>query len=113
MAPMNCVFCDIIRRQKPARVFFEDETTIVFADIMPKADIHLLICPKEHYTDILNLPDNLALAMVNTARIVARELGLTDNFQLKLHNGAKAGQIIPHIHFHFLSNGRTDRLKYK
>nr|MBN2278227.1 HIT domain-containing protein [candidate division Zixibacteria bacterium] len=110
---MKCPFCEIIEKKKPARVFFEDETVIVFADIFPKAEIHLLVCPRIHYERLAELPENLLLRLLDTIKTIAAQLGLENNFRLVLNNGAAAGQIIEHIHFHFLSNAGGVKLKFK
>jgi len=112
-AAMSCTFCQIIKGEKPARIYSEDEKIIVFADILPRAAVHLLICPKEHHISLLELPDDLLTAMMETARRIARELKLESNFRLILNNGAAAGQIIPHIHFHFMSNAGGVDIEYK
>lgn len=104
LAAMNCIFCQIVNRQKQAKVYFEDEEIIVFADILPKAEIHLLVLPKAHYPDLQDIPDDLLLKLFVRIRAMAAELGIEDNYRLQLNNGPKSGQIIPHIHFHFLSN---------
>ena len=109
---MSCIFCQIIDREKPARIYYENEFTIVFADILPRAPIHLLVCPKEHHKKIYNLPDNILVQLVKTIGITAEKLKLEDNFRLQLNNGALAGQIVDHLHFHFLSRGSTENLKY-
>lgn len=97
----------------PAKIFFEDTEIIVFADFNPRALVHLLITPKLHCTKIMDLPDNLTLKIFETVRTITKELGLYDNFKLVLHNGALAGQIIDHLHFHYLSNQPNIDLKYK
>ncbi|SYZ72951.1 conserved hypothetical protein [Candidatus Zixiibacteriota bacterium] len=101
---MSCIFCGIIKREKPAKIHFEDDTLIVFADILPRAALHLLICPKSHFLTLLDTPDEILLAILDRARTIARELGIEDNFRLVLNNGAKSGQIVEHLHFHFMSN---------
>ncbi|RKX23434.1 MAG: histidine triad nucleotide-binding protein [Candidatus Zixiibacteriota bacterium] len=110
---MTCIFCKIVEHKSPARIFFEDSDIIVFADIHPRADVHLLVTPKAHYARIIDLPDNLTLKIFDTVRTITRELDLYDNFRLVLHNGALAGQIIEHLHFHYLSNQRNADVKYK
>ena len=51
----NCIFCKIINKEIPSEVVYEDEKTIVFKDIHPKAPIHLLVVPKEHLSTINDL----------------------------------------------------------
>jgi len=101
---MPCIFCDIIDRKKPAKIFFDDTDLIVIADILPRAAIHLLVIPRLHVTTLMDLPDELLLKMIARIRLMAKELSVEDNFRVILNNGAKAGQIIDHLHFHFLSN---------
>jgi histidine triad (HIT) family protein len=109
---MSCAFCDIIEGRRGADVFYEDERTIVFADIHPKANIHLLVCPKEHYTMLAEMPDDLKLILLGVVNYISRSLGIEDNFRLLVNNGALAGQIIEHMHIHFMSNARVE-LEYK
>ena len=109
---MSCVFCKIIEKKEPAKIAYEDENTIVFADIFPKAKIHLLICPRKHFIRLVDLPEKTIVDIMETAKKIARELKVTHNFKLVLHNGAQAGQIIDHLHFHFMSNERGAEVKY-
>ncbi len=110
---MGCIFCQIIEKNKPAKIFLEDDKTIVFADILPRAAVHLLICPKEHYERLVDLPEETFLEVMRTVKTVTSMLGLENNFRLVLNNGAQAGQIVGHIHFHFLSNQAGVKVNYK
>lgn len=110
---MGCVFCEIIEKKKPAKIFLEDDNIIVFADILPRAAVHLLVCPKEHYERFVDLPENAFLEILQTVKTVTARLGLENNFRLVLNNGAQAGQIIGHIHLHYLSNQAGVKVDYK
>jgi histidine triad (HIT) family protein len=110
---MPCVFCQIVERKKPAKIFSEDEDIIVFADILPRANIHLLVCPKRHFESLLELPNELLIKSMETAKDIARRLSIEDNFRIVLNNGAKAGQIIEHLHFHFISNAAGVDVVYR
>lgn len=109
---MKCIFCEIIEKKKPAKVYFEDNDIIVFADILPRATIHLLISPKPHFKDLMDITDELLIKLLQKARDIALELLIEENFRLILNNGASAGQIVEHIHFHFLSNAQGVHLEY-
>jgi len=43
---MECIFCQIIKKEQPADIIYEDNDFIVFKDIKPSAPIHLLLVPK-------------------------------------------------------------------
>jgi len=109
---MSCIFCRIIDKESPSKVYYEDDSIIVFADIIPRAKIHLLIVPKEHFERLVELPERLILKSVETANNIARKLKIEDNFRLILNNGALAGQIVDHLHFHFMSNAPGVEIKY-
>lgn len=103
----NCIFCKIIAGEIPAKTIFQDENTIAFNDINPKAPRHILVIPREHYAHIHEIPAhrseilNHLLSAVST--IVTQE-GLTrDGYRLVINSGADSGQEVPHIHVHILA----------
>ncbi len=105
---MACIFCQIIEGRKPAKRFYEDENSVVFADINPKAPVHLLIVPKKHFERLVELPNEVLVQLIDTARDVALKLKLENNFLLIQRNGPGAGQIVDHLHFHFMSHADID-----
>ena len=48
----NCLFCKIIRKEIPAKVLYEDDLTLAFEDISPKAPTHVLVIPKKHLASL-------------------------------------------------------------
>jgi len=44
----DCLFCKIVRGEIPAKKVYEDEHTLAFEDILPKAPTHVLVIPKKH-----------------------------------------------------------------
>ena len=46
----DSIFCQIIRKNIPAKIVFEDEDILAFEDINPQATIHILIIPKDGAT---------------------------------------------------------------
>ena len=100
-----CLFCAIIAGQIPSETVFEDDTTIAFKDIHPKAKVHVLIVPKEHYSDVAQLaeadPSELA-HIVQVAQRIADD-AFHGAYRLVFNTGLDAGQTIFHVHAHVLT----------
>jgi histidine triad (HIT) family protein len=103
----ECIFCKIAHKQAPAKIVYEDEDTIVFNDIHPAAPIHLLVCPKEHYSTFLKTPPEVLSKLQDTVRKVAKQLEIDESgFRMIINNGRGGGQIIFHLHIHLLAGKR-------
>ena len=71
-ADPDCLFCKIVAGQIPSTRVYEDERTIAFMDINPGTRGHLLVIPREHAKDLLEIdPEDLA-ACARTAQKMAR-----------------------------------------
>jgi histidine triad (HIT) family protein len=103
------LFCRIVAGEIPATVVRETDTTLAFRDIAPKAPVHILVLPKEHYVDVATLTQadpELAGAVLVTAATVAMNEGLTlDGFRLIFNTGEWGGQEVDHAHAHLLGGG--------
>lgn len=104
----NCVFCKISSGKIPTNRIYETENVLVFPDLHPKANTHLLIIPKEHLENLFYATeqDKLLLGeLMQTASILAEKLQISvKGFKLIVRNGRNAGQEIDHLHLHFLSD---------
>ncbi|HIT02676.1 MAG TPA: histidine triad nucleotide-binding protein [Candidatus Enterenecus merdae] len=101
----DCLFCKIAAGEVPSGKVYEDERVYAFRDIDPQAPVHFLVIPKEHIGSCGEItPDNAhVVASCFTAIAQAtREMGVTD-FRVVSNCGAKAGQSVPHLHFHVLA----------
>ncbi|MGH7321066.1 MAG: histidine triad nucleotide-binding protein [Candidatus Rokuibacteriota bacterium] len=109
----TCVFCRIITRESPADIEYEDEDVLAFRDIYPKAPIHLLIIPKRHIESVMALdPEDGRLVgrLVLAARAIGEQKGLAARgYRLAFHCGPEGGQLVYHLHLHFLAGRREDR----
>ena len=106
----SCLFCRIVAGEIPARLLFEDDEVVAFADIAPQAPVHVLFVPRRHLPHLFatTAADSALLGrMVATATELARQAGLeADGFRLVMNCLAGAGQSVVHIHLHLLG-GRT------
>ncbi len=101
----NNIFAKILRGEIPCIKVYEDEQTLAFMDIMPQADGHTLVIPKEAAETIHDLSDEGAANLIKKVKMVAAAVkkGLSaDGITLFQLNGEQAGQTVPHIHFHIL-----------
>jgi histidine triad (HIT) family protein len=101
----NNIFAKILRGEIPSVKVFEDAKTLAFMDVMPEAEGHVLVVPKEGAENILDLsPDGLS-AMMATVQKVARAVDKAlepDGLLLKQYNRPAAGQSVFHVHFHIV-----------
>ena len=102
----TCIFCRIVKGSIPARIAFEDDETLAFHDVDPRAPVPILIVARKHIPaiDALQPEDAGAIGqMFVNARNIARECGVADSgYRLVINNGADAGQSVDHIHLHLL-----------
>ncbi len=108
----DCVFCRIVRRELPAKVVFEDERLLAFEDIRPKAPVHILIIPKDHFASLNEAPDGsgaLLGEILLRARAIARDKGVGESgYRIVLNTAGDSGQEVFHIHFHVLGGRRLE-----
>ena len=61
---MDCIFCKIVSGEIPSKVVYEDENVLAFNDIDPQAPIHIVVIPKKHFANILELNDSSILSAI-------------------------------------------------
>ncbi len=107
---MSCLFCKIANGEIPAKIVYQDEQLLVIEDINPAAPLHLLLIPKKHIVNTLDLlPENDELIghLHRIAAKIATERGFAESgFRIVTNNNGDAGQSVFHIHFHLLA-GRS------
>lgn len=100
----NCIFCKIINKEIPKEFTLETEKLVVFPDINPSAEIHLLFVPKQHIQGVQDLgsKDGSLLAEVySVVNQLVKQYNLSGSLYRIVVNGGKA-QHVPHLHFHLL-----------
>lgn len=111
----NNIFAKILRGEMPAHKIYEDEKTFAFLDIMPRSKGHSLVIPKKPAINMLDIaPDDLCVLMRcvhKLAPLIVEAMG-ADGFMLQQFNGAPAGQMVFHIHFHIVPRYTDVPLKH-
>lgn len=103
---MDCIFCKIIGKEIPAKILYEDEDTLAFYDISPKAPTHFLVIPKLHISalDYINNENSFVIGKVfEVIAKLSKELNLENGYRVATNCGTDAGQTVEHIHFHVLA----------
>ena len=113
-ADPDCLFCKIAAGDIPATRVYEDERTIAFMDINPGTRGHLLVIPREHATDLRDIPAEDLHAVVDTGQRLARtmeeKLG-ADGVNLLNSTGSAAWQTVFHFHLHVIPRYEDDPLR--
>ena len=102
---MDCVFCNIAKKEAPTEIVYEDDQVIVFPDIRPKAPVHLLLIPKRHIPTLQEAEEHdmeLLGKLLLTVQKVAR-LKQLKGYRLQMNVGKDGGQEVDHVHLHLLA----------
>ncbi|WP_440772275.1 HIT family protein [Natronorubrum sp. DTA28] len=108
---MSTIFSQIVEGEIPARVVYEDETTMAFLDANPLAPGHTLVIPKDEYERLNDVPDDVATDLYATIHrlIPAVEESVdADASTVAFNNGEEAGQEVPHVHCHIVPRFEGD-----
>ncbi|WP_345812409.1 HIT family protein [Paraburkholderia sp. PREW-6R] len=98
-------FAKILRGELPCIKVAETSAALAFMDLMPQADGHVLVVPKEAAAEIFDLSDESTVACMRMAQklaIAVRAALRPDGVFIGQFNGAAAGQTVPHVHFHVI-----------
>ncbi len=101
----DCIFCKIIRDEIPSVKVYEDEKMLVFKDVEPKAKVHLLAIPKDHFKLLSEMNEDraeLLKYMLLKIPEIAAANGLKNGYRLIVNQGDDAGQTVFHLHIHVL-----------
>jgi len=101
----DCVFCKIVKGELPSKKEYEDDNVLVFRNIDPIAEIHLVIIPKNHVKTFMDLQGEMNSLVKATQKII-ENLGIDSGYKLVV-NGGKYQQV-SHFHWHLLAGKMAD-----
>lgn len=99
------IFKKIADHQIKADIVHEDDRCVAFRDINPQAPVHVLIIPRKEiatHADLADADRDLLGHLHLTAARLANQLGLQDGYRIVINCKERAGQTVPHLHFHLL-----------
>jgi len=108
MSADACIFCKIAAQDIPVLLVAQNEYAVAFADRAPQAPVHLLVVPRVHIASLNQLSLDSGPVIVGMMALItelAQKYGnaADKGFNLKVNTGASAGQVVFHLHWHFLA----------
>ncbi len=107
----QCIFCQIIGGQVPAKKVYEDDFLVAVLDINPAAPGHVLVLTKEHYAIMPQIPEEVIthLGKISKAlsQVVLRTLQC-EGTNIFVANGPAAGQRAQHFMLHIIPRNQND-----
>src|SRR5262245_65695170 len=110
---VDCVFCRIIAGDEPAYVVAEDDRTLAFLDRHQATEGHTLVVPRAHASDIWDISEDEAAAVMLMANRVAHRLArhlVPDGLNLTQSSRPAAWQDVLHFHLHVIPRWFGDGL---
>ena len=111
----DCIFCAISSGQAEASVVHQDDTVIAFLDTGPVNPGHLLVVPRVHAAQLVELDEATGAAMFVLGMRLERALRRTglrcEGVNFFLADGAAAFQEVFHVHLHVLPRFEGDSFK--
>ena len=108
---MDCIFCKIVNNEAPSYTIFEDEIVKVFMNINPASNGHLLIVPKKHYTNLVDIPldtlNHINMISKNMYTLLKEKLHV-DGLTISQNNDY--GQEVKHFHMHLTPRYKGEKV---
>ena len=114
MKKKDCIFCKIANGEIPSKTIYEDDDFRAILDISPATKGHALIISKEHFTNIYELDEGLALKAMKVTKKIASQIKAKlecEGLNIVQNNGELAGQTVFHFHIHLIPRYRNDNQK--
>ena len=114
MSDPDCIFCKIVAGELPSQIVAEDERVVAFMDISPATRGHVLVVPRAHSRNLLeiervDLEATIVMAQ-EMARRIAERLGAV-GVNLLNSCGSAAWQTVFHFHVHVIPRYEDDPLR--
>ncbi len=107
---MSTLFSQIIAREIPADIVYEDDQVLAFHDINPQAPTHILIIPKKPIATLNDLTEKdqaLVGRLPLIAARLAKQLGFAEEgYRVVMNCNDAGGQTVYHIHMHLMGGRR-------
>ena len=99
------IFAKILRGEAPCVKVYEDDVSLAFMDVMPRAEGHTLIIPKAPARTLFDIDPQYLARFMPAVQKVGRAVmaGMkAEGLLLQQFNEPASGQQVFHLHFHLL-----------
>jgi len=107
----QCIFCRITEGKVQAKKVYEDEHVIAVLDINPGTPGHMLVMPREHYSILPQIPEEIVAHLGRVARHLSQAALRALKAQgtsIFAANGLAAGQRASHFLLHVIPRMEGD-----
>ena len=111
----DCIFCKIINNEASSKTVYEDDIIKVIMNINPMTNGHLLVLPKKHYTNLLDIDEEVVNHSFQIIKNVLYPL-LKEKLNcegLTISENNEYGQEIAHFHIHLTPRYHNDMVDYE
>ena len=110
-SPEETIFSQIIRKEIPSDMVFQDDLVTAFRDISPQRPTHVLIVPNKlipTVDDVTEEDEAVLGRMLTVAKKIARDEGISEEgYRLIINCREHGRQEVQHIHMHLLGGADT------
>lgn len=107
----DCIFCKIANNEISSNTIYEDEKVRVFLDLSPATNGHMLIIPKKHYQNIMDMDKDIIMHSITLIKEklypLIKEKLHCDGVTISQNNDY--GQEIKHFHIHVIPRYTNDQ----
>lgn len=114
-ATASCIFCQIVRKEAPASIIYEDDKVLAFLDIRPLNEGHTLVIPKQHYENVYDIPEDLNIHVHKTVKrlaVIVKKVTKAEGITIIQQNESAAGQEVFHLHVHVVPRYEGQKLPH-
>ena len=108
----SCLFCEIIKGERPAHMVLESADALAFLDARPLFKGHTLLLPREHVETLTDLPEEmLGPFFAHAQRLAGAMESVLDAAGSFVAMNNRVSQSVPHLHVHVVPRNRKDGLR--
>ena len=107
----ECIFCKIAKGEVDSKKIYENKNFFSIPDAAPQIKGHGIVISKEHFENILGVPNDISPDLLNCVKETALKLMEQEHatgFNIIVNTGKVAGQIVSHLHIHILPRKEGD-----